>query len=70
LLCFAVTEARKRTQLPCNFTVKFYGGKYFPSFGSIFPVEDIVKLIPREQVRAEGKFMQLGTRLSCSAVLW
>jgi hypothetical protein len=30
--------------------VKFYAGKYFPSFGSIFPVEDIVKLIPREMV--------------------
>jgi hypothetical protein len=55
-LSFAVTEARKRTQLPCNFAVKFYGGKYFPSFGSIFPVEDIVKLIPREQVTESQGF--------------
>lgn len=43
-------EARKRTALPCNFTVKFYKGKYFSSFGSIFPVEDIVKVIPQDMV--------------------
>lgn len=55
--CFALSlhpahtqDARKRTGLPCNFTVKFYEGKYFPSFGSIFPVEDIVKVIPKEMV--------------------
>jgi hypothetical protein len=56
LLTAVAAEARKRTGLPCNFSVKFYGGKYFPSFGSIFPVEDIVKLIPREQVSAEARY--------------
>eukprot|EP00878_Enallax_costatus_P018725 GHUV01019729.1.p1 GENE.GHUV01019729.1~~GHUV01019729.1.p1 ORF type:complete len:327 (+),score=66.40 GHUV01019729.1:368-1348(+) len=45
---YILNEARKRTGLPCNFTVKFYGGRYFSSFGSIFPVEDIVKIIPQD----------------------
>ncbi|WIA36591.1 hypothetical protein OEZ86_007880 [Tetradesmus obliquus] len=45
---YILQEARKRTGLPCNFSVKFYAGKYYSSFGSIFPVEDIVKLVPRE----------------------
>ena len=50
-VCLAVAEARKRTGLPCNFTVRFYGGRYFSSFGSVFPIEDIVKIIPEDMVR-------------------
>ena len=46
------TEARQRTHLPCNFSVLFYAGKYFMSFGSIFPVEDIIGVIPPAQVGA------------------
>jgi hypothetical protein len=45
-------EARKRTGLPCNFSVLFYAGKYFTSFGSIFPVEDVISVVPPGQVRA------------------
>lgn len=46
-----MAEARQRTNLPCDFRVVFYAGKYFPSFGSIFPVEDIIEVIPPELVR-------------------
>eukprot|EP00879_Flechtneria_rotunda_P025238 GHRR01026809.1.p1 GENE.GHRR01026809.1~~GHRR01026809.1.p1 ORF type:complete len:472 (+),score=154.55 GHRR01026809.1:87-1502(+) len=45
---YILQEARKRTGLPCTFSVMFYEGRYFSSFGSIFPVEDIIKLIPPE----------------------
>ncbi len=49
-----LAEARTRTQLPCKFSVLFYEGKYFSSFGSIFPVEDIIHVIPPEQVHASA----------------
>jgi hypothetical protein len=52
-VCLA--EARQRTNLPCNFSVLFYAGKYFSSFGSIFPVEDIVGVIPPAQVSNTGE---------------
>jgi hypothetical protein len=50
VLVVLVAEARQRTSLPCNFKVLFYEGKYFSSFGSIFPVEDIIDVIPAELV--------------------
>eukprot|EP00775_Hariotina_reticulata_P003919 gene3919-4173_t len=43
---YILKEARQRTASPCNFEVIFYEGKYFPSFGSIFPVEDVIDVIP------------------------
>lgn len=50
LLLTAPAEARQRTNTDCTFTVLFYEGKYFTSFGSIFPVEDIIAVIPPHQV--------------------
>lgn len=47
-------EARKRSGLPCDFDVLFYDGKYFPSFGSIFPLQDVVEAIPQHLVRRRG----------------
>jgi hypothetical protein len=50
-----IAEARKRTGLPCKFRVLFYDGRYFPSFGSIFPTSDIITVIPREMVRCQRR---------------
>lgn len=46
---FILKEARQRTSLTHPFQVVFYAGKYFPSFGSIFPAEDIIAVIPQHE---------------------
>lgn len=41
---------RKRTDLPCDFSIRFYQGRYAAEKGSILPVGDPTAYVPKEEV--------------------